>query len=260
MFTVVSDNLKIIFLNMKYTIKTKMTFKLNFFLTILGQGFNALGFVFLWYFLAYRMQILGKNGKEELMLLQAVSGLHYLFLYLFFADVGSLAREIINGSIDKYLVRPKSVLFSIISGTNISLIGNGIVGILTFFVFIKISFKNVFLFLFLSFLGSIMALSLKIIMGSLVLYVKGLRSISSTYSGVIDTLLMYPEAMYKGIGKIMVYTIFPAAFITYIPVKLILEFDKMLLFKMITVVIVTFVFAVVFFYRGLKNYESGNLM
>ena len=54
----------------------------------------------------------------------------------------------------------------------------------------------------------------------------------------------YPDGIFKGITKILLYTIIPVGIINYIPVKLLIEFDirLFLLVMLATVVLTTLAF------------------
>jgi ABC-2 type transport system permease protein len=70
----------------------------------------------------------------------------------------------------------------------------------------------------------------------------------------------YPDGIFKGITKIILYTLVPVGISTYLPVKTIIDFNIYNFFIVIvsTIVFVTTVFVV--FNNGLRKYSSSNLM
>jgi ABC-2 type transport system permease protein len=60
--------------------------------------------------------------------------------------------------------------------------------------------------------------------------------------------------------QVFMFTVIPAAAITYLPVELIREFNWTKLFVLIVVSLVFPIIAFWVFGRGLKRYESGNQM
>lgn len=52
----------------------------------------------------------------------------------------------------------------------------------------------------------------------------------------------------------------PVAFISAVPLEILKSFSLELLLTTFGVVFIVLVFAILFFYHGLKKYESGNLL
>jgi ABC-2 type transport system permease protein len=73
-------------------------------------------------------------------------------------------------------------------------------------------------------------------------------------------LASYPLSIYEGFTKILLLTIIPAGFITGIPVQLLKQFDWTWFLLMIGFMILISIIAVITFYKGLKRYESGNML
>jgi ABC-2 type transport system permease protein len=72
------------------------------------------------------------------------------------------------------------------------------------------------------------------------------------------TLTIYPEKMFPGVIRFVMYTAIPAAYVAHVPVKLMDNFS----FTGISIMLIASVFFVslmFFLYNnGLKKYESGN--
>ena len=70
----------------------------------------------------------------------------------------------------------------------------------------------------------------------------------------------YPDGIFKGVIKVLFYTIIPLEFVNYIPGRLIGDFNLnyFLLVMLVAISIISLSFII--FYRGLKRYSSSNLM
>ena len=69
-----------------------------------------------------------------------------------------------------------------------------------------------------------------------------------------------PEGIFSVTTRVVLYTLIPAGFVAYLPVRILDEFTLarvglLLCFALALAVLARFVF-----YRGLKRYESGNLV
>ena len=70
----------------------------------------------------------------------------------------------------------------------------------------------------------------------------------------------YPDGIFKGLTKILLFTLIPVGIVNYIPVKILTEFNIYLFLINIIACITLILLAFLIFYRGLKRYSSSNLM
>ena len=84
--------------------------------------------------------------------------------------------------------------------------------------------------------------------------------IADTGNSCMVNFATYPDGIFKGIAKLLLYTIIPVGIVNYIPVKTIINFNPnfLIIILLSTVFIVFLAFKV--FYTGLKKYSSSNLM
>lgn len=102
--------------------------------------------------------------------------------------------------------------------------------------------------------------AITVILSSLSFWLNKSDIIAETGISMMTHFATYPDGIFKGITKILLYTIIPVGIINYIPVKLLIEFDArlFLLVMLTTVTLTTLAFLV--FNKGLKRYSSSNLM
>jgi len=70
----------------------------------------------------------------------------------------------------------------------------------------------------------------------------------------------YPDGIFKGGVKLLLFTLLPVGIVNYIPVKILTKFNINLLLIVILVTIIVITLAFIVFYKGLKRYSSSNLM
>ena len=70
----------------------------------------------------------------------------------------------------------------------------------------------------------------------------------------------YPDSIFKGITKVILYTVVPVGISTYLPVHTIIDFNIYSFLIVIVLAIVFVTIAYMVFNRGLKKYSSSNLM
>ena len=77
---------------------------------------------------------------------------------------------------------------------------------------------------------------------------------------MMTTFSTYPEGIFKGLIKILLYTIIPIGFVNYLPIRLVTKFNIVGFIVVILFTIVMISLAFIIFYKGLKRYSSSNLM
>jgi ABC-2 type transport system permease protein len=80
---------------------------------------------------------------------------------------------------------------------------------------------------------------------------------------VLEFLLnfsLYPDSIYRREVKLIMYTLLPAGFIIFMPIKLLSAFSWNGLLILMAVDAFYVTAAYLFFRKGLEKYESGNLI
>jgi ABC-2 type transport system permease protein len=70
----------------------------------------------------------------------------------------------------------------------------------------------------------------------------------------------YPEALFTGVVKTLLFTMIPAGFVSYVPVHALRELSLSYAAAAVLGAVVITAAGVAVFYIGLRRYESGNLI
>ncbi len=81
---------------------------------------------------------------------------------------------------------------------------------------------------------------------------------SQQVNNAMLTFSLYPNTLFSGLSRVMLYTFIPAAFVGAVPVEIIKGRDGMLLLALVGVAVAMWAFAAAVFYFGLRRYESGS--
>lgn len=84
--------------------------------------------------------------------------------------------------------------------------------------------------------------------------------IADTGNRLITSFATYPDGIFKGLAKILLFTIIPVGVANYIPVHILSDFNLGLTCLFILATILLISLAAFIFYKGLKRYSSSNLM
>ena len=205
------------------------------------------------------MKLAGYGFKQILLFWGMAAGV-FGFSRFFFYEAFNLSDIINEGRLDSYLVQPKNVLISVItSNVSVSAIGDMIYGYIMLIIY-GINLEKFLLFTFFSICSGIIVTDISIIFGSLSFWFSKSDVLMDTVNSIMCNFATYPDGIFKGITKIILYTIVPLGFVNYIPVRALISFDFKLIFIVISMNIFFTSLAFLIFNSGLKKYSSTNLM
>lgn len=260
MLTEVKNQLKIMILSTKYSLMREMLNKVTFFSNIIFMILNNASFIIQWIVLFSLKDSFGGYQLKEVILLWGLAASTYGVSRFFFSSAFKLSDTITNGKLDAFLVLPKNVLLSVItSDITVSALGDMLYGYIMLIIY-GITIKNFFVFTILSICGGLILTSISVIFSSLSFYITKADLISDTANSLMVYFATYPDSIFKGITKVILYTVVPVGISTYLPVHTIIDFNIYNFLIVIVLAIVFVTIAYMVFNRGLKKYSSSNLM
>lgn len=245
----------------KMSIQSAMEFRLSFLLQVFGMIVNDAFLVLIWIIFFKQFPEIRGWKFEDMALLYAVTMMNFSVVMIFARGAYELSRTIVRGELDYYLSFPVNVLWHVsVSKTEISAIGDLLFGAIMFFYAGNLSLERVGLFLLMVIVTSIIFFNFIIITQSISFYVSNFEDAAEEIFHALLGFTLYPQSVFYGALKLIMLTIIPAFFIAALPVSLIKNFDLQFFLYLILFAVITFIIAVFVFKRGLRKYESGNLI
>lgn len=260
MLMVVKRELKIIILSIKYSLMREALNKVSFITNILFMILNNACFIIQWIILYSVKDNIGGYTLNMVLLLWALAASTYGFAHLLFEKAFDLSDTINTGKLDSYLVQPRNVLLSIsTSDIKVSAIGDLIYSLIMLFIY-GFNIKLFILFIIFTITGGLILVSISVIYNSLSFWFNKSDFIADIINDLMIYPSTYPEGIFEGISKVILYTVVPVGLVNYIPLTILTEFNLKLLIIVMAFTIVMVVFAFIIFNKGLKKYSSSNLM
>ena len=260
MLVEVKNEIKIMLLSVKYNIMRQMVNKTTFLTSILVMLLNNASFILQWIVLFSIKDDVGGYTLRQIVLLWGLASGVFGISHVFFNKAFEMPELIIEGKLDTFLIQPKNVLLSAItSNIRISAIGDIIYGYIMLFIY-GFNIKKFILFTIFGISGGLILTSLTIIFNSLSFFINRSDIIAERVNSLMTNFATYPDGIFKGIVKFILYTVIPVGLSSYIPVSLICKFDIKLFMLVIVFTVIMIVLSFVIFYKGLKKYSSSNLM
>ena len=246
---------------LKFNLQSAMEYRGSFLIQVLFMFFNNLMLLVFWWAIFYRFGEVRDWAMGDVVLLYAVVSTAFGISVVLFGNAGQLSRIISEGRLDYYLALPKDPFMHVlISRMFISGVGDVLFGILIFFFGGRVGFQSFVLFVLTSMVSAIIFASFWVITHSLSFFLGNSEGLSNVMGQALMTFSLYPRSIFTGVVKFILFTIIPAGFVSYLPVSLIKEFNFFVMAGYVSFAVGMALLARWMFSRGLKRYESGNLI
>ena len=241
-------------------LKGEMEFRASFISQIIFMMLNNLFAMFFWLVFFSKFHEIRGWGSRDVLLLWAVGAASFGIANGICGNCMRLHRLITDGQLDYYLTLPKNTLFQLlVSRMSPSSWGDALFGIILGLVVLRgaTAYATYAVVLLLS---ATVLLSFCVILGSIAFWTGSAEGIFSTAINALISFTLYPEALFTGVIRVVLFTALPAGFITYVPVSLLRHFDWGRLGILAAAAVTLMALASWVFGRGLRRYESGNLI
>lgn len=245
----------------KSSILSAMEYRVSFLVQVFGMLVNDIALVAIWLIFFQKFPSINGWQFQDTAMLFALTTVNFAIVMIFARGAFELSKTIARGELDYYLSFPKNVLWhASVSKTDISAIGDLLFGLIIFFFSGDISFEKIGLFAVIGVLTALIFLNFIIITQSITFYVGNFEEAAEQMFHALLGFTLYPQTAFYGALKIIMLTIIPAFFIATLPVQLIQKFNLEFFLILLGFWILTTIIATIIFRRGLRRYESGNLI
>lgn len=236
-----------------------MEFRLSFLLTAGMMLVNNAVWIVFWGVYFQRFPVVNGWELADVCMMWAVAAGGFGFMATLFGNAPRLASLIASGQLDVYLAQPKPVLLHVlISRMSVSAIGDVIFALLLYAIFGDKSPLGAVKFALGLLLSTLIFLFFTVIAGSLAFWFGSTEGLSFQLFNALITFATYPTGIFRSWGKLVLFTVIPAGFISYLPIGLLRETDVRFLLGVTTMASGLTAGGTWLFYQGLKRYSSGN--
>jgi ABC-2 type transport system permease protein len=115
-------------------------------------------------------------------------------------------------------------------------------------------------FVLLSIAVAITMIGFGILSGSLSFFIGNASALAEQWRNTLISFSTYPPTLFQGGVKIILYTVIPAGFASYLPVETLRSLSPVYALLTVGGALALLAAGTGAFYLGLRRYESGNLM
>ncbi|UVI32225.1 ABC transporter permease [Paenibacillus spongiae] len=243
----------------KVNLASSLEYRISFLLMAGMMFINNLMWLFFWGLFFHRFPVINGWEYNDIMMLWAVSAGGFGWANMLFGNFHRIPSLAATGQLDVYLTQPKPVLLHLLaSRMSVTAIGDFAFGLAVYAWAGDLTIRGFLLFaLGLTVSGSIF-MFLMIAVGSLAFFIGNAEGIVQQAFNSFVSLTTYPADIFKGMARMLLFTIVPAGYISYLPIGLLRDQNPYFAAGAAAVTIGLGVLSTILFYIGLKRYASGN--
>jgi len=255
-------HLRIMLKYFQVNLASAMEYRASFLMQAFGMAVSNATFVFFWW-VAFS-QVGGRIGGydfKDVMFIWALSSTAFGVAHILFANANQLTRLIVTGELDTFLLQPCNLLLNVsCARTSLSAYGDLIYGIVLL-ALTQGGDGQAWLFFILGVpVGALLMTAISLTAHTLTFYFGDASLAGSMSLEFIINFCIYPEGIYQHGVRALMYSLIPAAFIVHVPLRLARGFTIGWMLLWLLAAFAYCAFSIWFFYRGLRRYESGNMI
>lgn len=228
---------------------------------VLGMFINDTLWVLFWVLYFTKFPVLKGWTLEDVIVLWSAMTTSFGLVMGLFYNAMRIPVLVAEGQLDYYLALPKNVLLHLlVSQFRLVNFGDVLFGPILLVVMVKLSLIKVLIFLATTLLAGMVILGFLITAGSLSFFLGNSDAVAGQMVSAMLHFSTYPTTIFDQKVKFVLFTLIPAGFISTLPVELMRAFHWTPFLQLLGGAVLFLSVGVWLFHRGLKRYESGNLM
>ncbi|WP_274361885.1 ABC transporter permease [Paenibacillus thermotolerans] len=246
----------------KCNLASALEYRVSFLLTAGMMLLNDFVWIFFWSVFFNRFNAVNGWELQDVMMMWAVSAGGFGIAATLFGNMNRIAVMTANGQLDVYLAQPKPVLLNVLaSRMSVSAIGDFSFSVVLYFMFGDGTLSGFLKYVLAHIVSAAIFLFFCVAINSLAFWFGNAEGLSQQLFMSMITFTTYPTDIFRGAGRLIIFTVVPAGFISYMPIGLMRSaVDWPFLLGALGVSALLGIGAVKLFYAGLRRYSSGNLM
>lgn len=240
------------------SVRESFAHRASFWIQAAGMLVNNLIWIAMWWIFFQRFETLGGWGLDDLVALYAVTAGAVGLSVILGAGVRELARTITEGQLDVVLVQPKPALLHAVAGKTSAAGWGDLASAVLLLALTGRSLAVAPWVVVGAVTGGIVFVSFGVLVHSLAFWLGSMQVLARQVWEFTITFALYPEGIFPGALRVLLYTAIPAAFIGWFPSGLVRDLSVGGLLACLAGAVVFPLAATAVFHLGLRRYASGH--
>lgn len=255
-------HLKIFACYFRLNLASALEYRASFFTQAFGMALSNSSFIFFWW-IAFQ-QIGGAIAGysfEDILFIWALTSSGFGLSHVLFANAADLTKLIVTGELDAFLLQPCNVLMNVLCAkTSLSAYGDFIYGFVIMLIFYMGNGTAWLWFLCGVLISAALITAINLAANTLSFYWGEASVVGDMAVEFMVNFSIYPEKIYAPAIRALMYSVLPAGIAVHIPLRLFQHFSPGTAVAAFGGAVLYCVAAGLFFMRGLRRYESGNVI
>ncbi|MCZ8514238.1 ABC-2 family transporter protein [Paenibacillus filicis] len=214
----------------KLNLAGAMEFRLSFLMTAGMMIINNIVWILFWGIYFTRFQVVNGWEMRDVIMLWAVSAGGFGLSAVLFGNTYRIASLVAGGQLDLYLSQPKPVLLHmLISRMSLSAIGDVLFAVGIYAMYGDLSGAGILKFVLAMLITMLIFMFFTLTGQSLAFFIGNAEGIGQQMFSAILAFSTYPTDIFKGWGRLVLFTVIPAGFISYLPIGLLRQTEAVFL-------------------------------
>lgn len=245
----------------RLNLAAQLEYRAAFFSQVIAMFLNDGVWVTFWVLFFSRFEVLQGWSVHDVITVWAVTASGFGLAYAVCGNALGLARLIAQGQLDSWMLYPRALLPHVLVGKmSATAWGDALFGFFVYILFVRPDFPHILLFAALCVSTAFLFIGFTVAVGSLSFYMGNAAPFADQWFFGLITFSTYPAVIFDGAIKLILFTLLPAGFVSYLPVESLRSFSLGHAALAAAGSMAVLAAGVIVFYRGLRRYESGNLM
>lgn len=237
-----------------------LEYRASFASDVLSMLINNTMWIIFWVSFFERFPAVPGWGRPQIVTLWALVAAAVGLATTVFGNATRLAGLIARGELDFFLALPRPALFHVlVARMGPSALGDVLFGVAAFGACAQPGAIDWALFALLSVSGAGIVVGFCVAIGSLGFWLGNAEGLAQQAFNVLVNFSTYPTSIFRGASKILLFTVLPAGFLSFVPVEIVREHRWGWLAGHLAVSAAFVALGSFVFSRGLRRYESGSL-
>jgi ABC-2 type transport system permease protein len=245
----------------RLNLHAQLEYRGGFAAQVVAMFVNNCVWVVFWGLFFTRFPVLGGWDVRDVITIWALAAAGYGLAHAVYGNALHLANLIAQGQLDVWMLYPRALLPHLLLGRmSATAWGDALFGYAVYIVLVRPDLERLALFVALSLSAAALFVGFSVLSGSLGFFLGNSAILTEQWRMAMITLSTYPATLFGGAVKLLLYTLVPAAFVTYLPIVALRDLS---LGNAALAAAGSFGFLLLsaaVFYAGLRRYESGNLL
>lgn len=261
MFRRLFSYLQLVVAYIRLNLNAHLEYRGAFFTQMVAMLLNNLVWVAFWVLFFTRFPVLRGWTVQDVITLWAIAGTGFGLAHTVCGNALQLSSLIVQGQLDVWMSYPRALLPHLLLGRmSATSWGDLLFGYGVYLFFVKPDLVHLALFTGLTVSVAMLFVGFNVLTGSLSFYLGNSEGLTQQWRNAMLTFSTYPATLFEGTVKLVLYTLIPAGFVTYLPIEALRSLSWIYALLAVAGSTAVLLVGVGVFYHGLRRYSSGNLM